>query len=265
MAKIQITRPQSNGTVLYGSLRKHSTFVAIAIRLDNVGDHGGQGDPGGDVGFKGVHNSELVRHVADYRDRKGHARKEYHGLKKEPAPELDETNTRHGTVIEVAMSHEQFAELITSTGHLVDCTIQEVHGIGAPGTRYTEHVEPPRDVYAKMQDRLERAQTSAIERIDAALESIDGWKCSRKVKEEAAEALRMIRQDIVANGGFAVAQASEEISRTAEAAVSIIGDKVHALEADGRLPAGSTDVFLRGGATALGLPMPQAEAAQGGA
>jgi hypothetical protein len=255
MSKIRLTRPQSTpGEALYGSLRRHSTFVSITIETGNAGDHlHSLGDTGDDTGFKSAHDSRLMRQEGVYKTRPGHEKPEFCGYRTVEAEELSDGD-RHEEVVEIHMSHEQFAELLTSTGCAVDCTIAHLRGVGKPGAVYVEDVKTPPDIGDRMKRRIEKTHEKALAEIDRQTAAIDGWKATEKIKAEARESLRMVRQHLASNVPFAVAQAVEEVSVHVEAATTIIADKVAALEASGHLPAGSTDRFMSGGGL-LALPM----------
>lgn len=263
MAKIQITHPQSTaGTPLYGSQREHRSYVCIKIRMDNGGDHlKSLGDAGDDTGFKGAHESVMkrVRYRYDHRkpslsrkDRRDPKTGFYEigealGSELVDAPELG----NGGEVVEVAMSFEQFAEMLVSTGHMIDCTVMGLRGVGNPGAYYQEEVTPPPSIYDRAQRRMQKAQDEALAHIDRGLEEIAEMKATQKVKDTMSSRLRMIRQAIVENAGFVMKQAGEEMGAMSEGAVSIIYDKVGGLEAEGRLPPGSLEQFRSGGAKRL--------------
>lgn len=253
MSKIRLSRPQSTpGAALYGSLRRHSSYVSLTILAGNCGDHhpamGGNGD---DTGFKSAHDSRLMRWEGIY-GKSYNGRSEFLGSKLVEAPELTDKD-RDGELIEVNMSHEQFAELLTSTGHSIDCTISSMRPVGTPGSRYVEEVKDPPDIADRMRRRVEKTHEKALAEIDAQVKAVDDWKASEKVKDSARHALAMVRQHLTSNIPFAVTQAVEEMSVHVEAATSIIGDKVASLEAAGRLPVGSTERFLKGDGV-LALP-----------
>ncbi len=255
MSKIRISHPSSTGTPLYGSQRLHNAFVTIDISLGNGGDHLGH-ESGDDTGFKGAHASKIKRieNVYDktrpsfsYHDEKDPATGLYKigwqtGRKFVDAPEIDRTSE----VISVSMSFEQFAEMMVSTGHSVDCTVQAFRPVGNPGNLYGEEVTPPAAIGDRANRRMQKAQMEALAEIDEGLAEIDEWKATDKVKEAARKRMLMVRQHIIDNMGFVVTQAAEEISSVAEGAISIIADKVAALEREGRLPPGTLD-HLRNG------------------
>lgn len=274
MAKIVISRPYAGGSdvYLYGSQRGHSSFVTLSIHTGTCGDHSATlGDTGDDTGFKGAHDSKMKRRHHLYNKKKhSFAREdeidpetgeykigEYLGTELVDAPELEKHDGCE--VVEVAMSFEQFAEMLTSTGHQVDCTIKCLRGgIGDAGELYQEDVVPPPNIYDRAKRRIGKAQKACVEEMDAALAEIDDWKCTQKVKDAARGRITMARQHLIENMGYVVQQATEEMSAMAESAATIIYEKVARLEAEGRLPAGSLDQFQRGGAAALlgpGTPM----------
>ncbi len=256
MSKISISHPQSTGTPLYGSQRLHNAFVTIDISLGNGGDHFGHAS-GDDTGFKGAHDSKIKRieQVYDkarpsfsFRDERDPATGLYKiglmvGSKFVDAPEIKESTE----VISIAMSFEQFAEMLVSTGHQVDCTVQSFRPIGDPSRVYGEDVTSPASISDRAERRMEKAQAEALEEIDKGLADIDSWKATEKIKDAARKNLRQVRQHIINNMGFVVTQASEEISKAAEGAISIIADKVAALEREGRLPPGTLDQLRNGG------------------
>lgn len=261
MSKIRISHPSSTGTALYGSQRLHRAFVIISINTDNGGDHFAE-KTADDTGFKGAHASTIKRVELVYdkskpsyteHDERDPATGQYKigwqtGSKLVDAPEV---NQRAGGIIEVAMSFEQFAEMLVSTGHAVDCTIQSMRSIGDPGVVYQEEVTPPASIQNRASRRMAKAQATALAEIESAIAEIETWKTTDKVKDAARNRFKMIKQHIISNMGFVVTQAADEMSSVAEGAISIIVDKVAALEADGRLPKGATRIFREGGSMDL--------------
>lgn len=253
MAKIRIVRPQSTGTHLYGSLREHRSFIEIAIDLGNHGDHIMERE-GDDTGFKGAHRSTMKAYCRDYEER--HGRKVDVGYHLEDAPEVEDHRQE---VVRVAMSFEQFAEMITSTGHQVDCTIMRFSPVGEEHHVYIEEVTPPPQVYDRASRRLGMVQWHAIAEIEEALRILDDSKVAKKMKDAVRTCLEKAIQDVTLNTGFVVKQAAEEISSVVEAASCLFEDKVGLLESEGRLPVGSLDRFRNGGSQGL-LQGPRPEA-----
>ncbi len=260
MSKIRLSRVSSNGTSLYGSLRKHHSYVTISIETGNHGDHlrvGREDDEtGDDTGFKSAHDSRIMRKEPQYHPTRPsisrNTGKEFLGYKNVEAEELTEID-RNERIVEVTMSHEQFAEMLTSTGHSVDCTLDFIRGFGKKGAIYSEEVTEPASTRSRMIRRLNKAQEKALTEIAKQREAIEELKISEKAKETMRNALRMVEMHLVENAAFTVTQAVEEMSIHAEAATTIIGEKIVSLEKAGRLPAGSSDRFLRG-ESVLGLP-----------
>jgi hypothetical protein len=261
MAKIRISRPQAQpGVNLYGSLRAHRSFVCIDILLDNAGDHLRLlGDDGSDEGFKGARESKLMRveQIYDHsrpsishEDEQGTDGRykigEFKGTRLVDAPELSHRD-RRGTIVTVHMSFEQFAELMVSTGHLIDCTLDTVlGGFGLAGERYREQVEPPAPIKDRLERRMVKAHSAALNTIHETLKDLPLWNCTTKVKDKVIACLHSVEQSIIDNAAFSGVQATEEISRVAEAGMSLLADKIGELESDGRLPGGSTRKLLKG-------------------
>lgn len=263
MSKIRLGHPSSTGMPLYGSQREHRAFVTLEISIDGGADHH-LDKATDDTGFKGAHASTMKRveliydrtrpsvSVREERDPATglYPTGELKGRRLVDAPELGPRNGA-GEVLEVALSFEQFAEMLTSTGHAIDCTILAYAPRGTPGEVYQEDVTPPPSIYDRAGRRMEKAQAAALAEIDAALADVEGWNTSEKVKNAARRRFSMVRQHIIENYGFVVKQAAEEMAAVSEGAATIIADKVAGLEAAGRLPAGSYRAFREGGAQAL--------------
>lgn len=266
MAKISITRPQSTGTYLYGSLRTHHSFVSLSIRLDNAGDHVNHKE-GDDTGFKSAHRSVFKRLVPkmdrskpsiSHQDTWDPAEGKYRigafmGYDYADAPEVE---GHRREVIEVMMSFEQFAELLSSTGHSVDCTVESLHPVGEAGVFYKEIVTPPPSIYDRAKRRLNKAQQKALEEIDIAMEEVGEMKIPQKLKETIRRHLERIEAYLVDNCGFVAQQASEEISSIAEGAHVLIMEKVESLVAQGKLPTKVLTTFRSG---LLPAPEPEEE------
>lgn len=245
MAKIRITRPQSTGTRLYGSLREHHHFVALSIELGNAGDHLEQelrGAEPDDLGFKGAAPSRIVKRVPKYRHRLNRD-PEFMGMVDAPAPELE---GKSSTIVEVWLSFEQFSELLTSTGHAVDCTLHDYRCVGETGAHYGERIERPRSIYERWTERLKREEDRAAAEIQALRDEVMELKISNKAKRALMSRIRQLELAAASSIAFLTKQAVEEMSQAAEAATTIIADKVGALEQEGKLPPGATEHFLHG-------------------
>jgi len=119
-------------------------------------------------------------------------------------------------------SSEQFTDLLTSNS-MTPVTLTGY--LGSDGVYRSEPVPPPVNIGKRMEHRVENLNLETLQRLDRAIETVQGLKMGKRAKEALVKDLKNIRELWPANTSFAVTQAVEEVSSIVEGVLTMVGER----------------------------------------
>jgi hypothetical protein len=150
-------------------------------------------------------------------------------------------NAAHHTLVEVYLSFESLAELLTSSGS-VPVTLQSY--LGADGMRRSEPAPPLVSAQRRMLERLDQAEEGQAALLTSILTRVQDGNIPIKLKQQLVRDLENALQCGRANEAYVVQQAIEEVSVAVES-LSILADDRQELLSSTDREAGSLPPVLR--------------------
>ena len=129
------------------------------------------------------------------------------------------------TVVELAMSFEQLAEILVGQG---STPVTLDYYWDRDGMQQQNRVPPPVSISRRVKERVKRGAQDAHGWINEAAELLNKAKMGKKAKAEIIDKLGLAIRDTGGLGAFAAQQALEEVSMVGESMLTIMSERIGA-------------------------------------